>query len=116
MPQEMCDKDFEDVLDALELFWESEVPRTGEPNAIGWASWDANGRPEARPSPFSKPLPPPSSHPDRYTRWALNEASGDRLHPLPSRSFDNPDDDDPYATILFSDVRPLLVEFRSPGV
>lgn len=113
MPRQMHNDDFEDKLDALEAFWESELPRTGEPGATGWASWEASGRPEPT-APSSHTASPKSSHADPYTRWAANELLGDRWQTLSARSFD--DVDDPYATILFSDIRPLLVELLSPGV
>lgn len=101
---------FDDVLDRLESFWESEVPRIGEMNATGWAAWEANGHPEAIPIPSRAASR--SAVEDPYARWALEELQVNRM---PLRSFDDEAADDPYATILFSDVRPLLVNFTYPG-
>ncbi|KAH8102508.1 NRDE-2, necessary for RNA interference-domain-containing protein [Cristinia sonorae] len=114
MPSNMVDMDFDDILDALELFWESEVPRLGEPEAKGWANWEASGRPEAESSSSSVIRPAASTHTDPYIRWTLDELNEDRSRPLPTRSFDLQNESDPYATVLFSDIRPLLVELHTP--
>ena len=41
VPDQLGNKSFEERLDAMEEYWESEVPRLGEPEASGWAVWDA---------------------------------------------------------------------------
>ncbi|KAH9947908.1 NRDE-2, necessary for RNA interference-domain-containing protein [Amylocystis lapponica] len=103
-------------LDALEEFWEAEVPRIGEVGATGWAKWEASGRPLYIPE-SSVPIAADStiSDADPYTRWAAAETLADQTHQLPTRTLSSgADESDPYATILFSDLRPLLFLVRSP--
>lgn len=99
------------TLDALEEFWEAEAPRIGESNARGWAVWDASkdGHPSAPPTTKTT-----SSGPiimDPYSRWAAGEIQRDALGDFPRRTSD--EDDDPYTTILFADIRPFLFRCSS---
>ena len=100
-------------LDALEEFWESEVARVGEPDAKGWAAWFDSGKPE--PTAFPPPRKPDHdiSHMDPYIRWSAQELQDDKISILPRRSIDEDESSDPYATILFSDIRPLLFSLTS---
>ncbi|OBZ78739.1 Protein NRDE2 [Grifola frondosa] len=113
MPQSVASMPFENQLDALEEFWESEIPRVGEPNAVGWAIWVASGRPEYVPKQSAAPKTMVPESADSYCQWAAAESFADHTHQLPSRSAEEGDDSDPYATILFSDVRPLLISLQS---
>lgn len=100
-------------LDALEEFWDSEIARTGEPDAQGWAAWFDSGKPE--PSTFPSPRKPEHgiSHMDPYIRWSAQESQDDRISLLPKRSVDEDDSSDPYSIIMFSDIRPLLFSLNS---
>jgi hypothetical protein len=99
----------------LEQFWESEVPRIGEPDAKGWAAWDRSGRPEyVSQTAGSTPRNHGSAETDSYRRWAIDESAADRTMDIPTRSAD--DTDDPYSTILFSDIKDLLVSLESMQV
>jgi nuclear exosome regulator NRDE2 len=100
-------------LNALEEFWDAEYPRIGEPSARGWNTWVREGKPEQR-------LPILSQQPafedadtvnDDYTRWGVDEARCDATSIMPKYADDA--GDDPYATVLFSDVRHLLVEITT---
>lgn len=87
----------------FETFWDAEVPRLGEDGAKGWANWTDSE--EASPS-----LPAPvhdNAGSDPYTRWAEAELAGDRGIVLAHRKRED-DDADPYATVLLSDISPLL--------
>lgn len=112
-PQELINAPFSTVLDRLETFWESEVPRAGEPNASGWTAWEAAGCLDSMPGP-SRITPRAAKVADLYARWAAEESTKDSNFQLPTRSFE--EDDDPYSTILFSDLRPLLVNLTYSGV
>lgn len=100
---------------ALEEFWESEVPRMGEAHATGWATWLAAGQPEYNPPATSqKPsVPTPSTSSDPLRRWAQQETYADFTHRLPSRSTDPEAEEDPYATVLFTDIQPFLCSLTS---
>jgi hypothetical protein len=96
---------FDAIMSEFELFWDAEVPRLGEAGANGWASWDSSVGDS--PSP-SAPLTPPdiSGQHDPYVQWGGTETWHDRTAHLSIRGLD--DADDPYSTVLFADVRPLL--------
>ncbi|GJE85747.1 NRDE-2, necessary for RNA interference-domain-containing protein [Phanerochaete sordida] len=113
-PSELVGAPFNTALDRLELFWESEVPRTGELHATGWADWESSGSPEAVPGPSRRTTRLPGIA-EPYVRWASEERLEDSSLPFPARSFDNESSDDPYATILFNDLRPLLFELTFGG-
>lgn len=90
----------------------------GEAGAKGWAAWVTSGRPDSDPSlhPTTNPPTPPSLTPaDPYSRWWREETTADRAQRMPARSSasDADADADPYATILFSDIRPLLLSLHS---
>lgn len=101
-------------LDALEEFWEAEPLRMGESGAHGWSAWVHEGKPEPSVSQFSQQ--PSAIHfdtvGDPYTRWAANEARCNTSSSMPKRA--DYAGDDPYATVLFSDVRPLLIDISVP--
>lgn len=112
MPQSLIGQSPEARLNSLEEFWESEHPRFGESGAKGWGSWVASGNPEY----VCTPLPPPSLVPslsvsDSFQRWAAGESGSDLQLTMPTRSTD--ETDDPYSTVLFSDIRRLLVPLET---
>ncbi|KAI0673451.1 NRDE-2, necessary for RNA interference-domain-containing protein [Trametes maxima] len=114
LPPTLSSGTFENHLDSLEEFWDSEVPRMGEPSATGWAAWEASNRPEHPPPAAPGPVNPDPRIPDPYSRWAASETVADRVHALSLRTTDDDENADPYAVVLFSDIRPLLVNVRSP--
>ncbi|KAF5385316.1 hypothetical protein D9615_001411 [Tricholomella constricta] len=110
MPQALHGLSYETQLERLEEFWESEVPRVGEDGSRGWAAWvlsDRKERSHRSKTPVAKDL----IELDPYRQWAARETQMDEVHFLPSRSSD--DTDDPYCTILFADIRPLLIHPES---
>lgn len=111
-PQDYRSLTFDEQLEQLEQFWESEVSRVGEPSSLGWK--------------YSVGLTPAlvsvSTHDqssslriaglvDPYTRWANDEQVAERR--MPVRSGD-PAGDDPYSTILFSDIKRLIIDLVKP--
>ena len=105
---------FHIVLDRLGVFWESEAPRAGEPEALGWAAWEGAGCPDSVSGP-SRVMPRSPKVADPYVRWAAAESDQDQNLYLPARSSEECTNDDPYSVILFSDLRPLLVNLTCPG-
>nr|VWO94247.1 Pre-mRNA-splicing factor CLF1 (crooked-neck-like protein 1) [Ganoderma boninense] len=111
IPEQLHDKPFEVQLDAMEEYWDSEVPRLGEAEASGWAAWDAYRHEHTlRPSKAAAAAPDMS---DPYSKWAAAEGLADRTRAISLRSTDEDEDVDPYAVVLFSDIRPLLLCLRS---
>ena len=111
-PQHLTGASFEDQLNALEDFWDSEVPRIGEPGALGWAAWEASNRAD-QPPPTTKGTEDDIRIPDAYAKWAASETAADRAHALSLRSTDDDESADPYAVVLFSDIRPHLFPLRT---
>ncbi|KAK7694898.1 hypothetical protein QCA50_002086 [Cerrena zonata] len=103
----------ESKLDALEEFWDSETTRIGEPEAKGWAAWFDSGKPEPITFPPSRKAEHDISHMDPYIRWSAQELQDDKISLLPRRTVDEDEGSDPYSTILFSDIRPLLFSLTS---
>lgn len=112
IPEELLNKSFQEQLDAMEEYWDSEVPRLGEPEASGWAACDAS-RHEHAPRPTKSVVAAPYTS-DPYSKWATAEAHADRTRVMSHRSTDEDELADPYAIVLFSDIRPLLLCLRSP--
>ena len=112
MPSQLSDQSLDDQLDVLEEFWDSDVPRLGEPGASGWAAWEASGRPEQPPPPAKRGEAEPRG-PDPYSKWAASETLADRVRTLSLRSADDDENADPYAVVLLSDVRPFLLPLRT---
>lgn len=98
----------------MEDFWESDVPRVGESGAKGWAAWASSGQPEHVPVlSSSSNVMKDQEISDPYRQWAVQELYADRTSFLPIHSTDE-SDPDPYGTVLFSDIRPLLLAIQSP--
>ena len=102
---------FETQLDELEEFWESEVPRLGERAAPGWASWYLSKASQPLAPSLQRVQPTLVSDLDLYRQWANQELESDRKACLPLRS--DAEAADPYSTVLFSDIRPLMLNIKS---
>ncbi|KAG6818044.1 hypothetical protein H0H87_009199 [Tephrocybe sp. NHM501043] len=112
IPQAIHGLPHETQLDHLENFWESEVPRVGEVGSRGWVTWASGHREDEVGALGAKSdTGEHISELDPYRQWAAQEIHVDQTGFLPSRSSD--DTDDPYSTILFSDIRPLLIPLAS---
>jgi hypothetical protein len=101
------------LLESLEEFWDAEQPRLGEEGARGWHAWSPSSPVAA--SPTKAHSPPELNVTDLYERWSVSETWHDRHAQLPARDANGDEADaDPYSTVLFSDIRPLLVPLSSP--
>ncbi|ESK97958.1 hypothetical protein Moror_896 [Moniliophthora roreri MCA 2997] len=110
IPQSMHGLPFGDILDAFEKFWDSEVPRVGETESKGWAVWHSRRYENlAAGSAPSGVIDQPDLDP--YRQWGISETLTDRARRWPLRTTD--ESDDPYATVLFSDIRPILVSLEN---
>ncbi|KAF9527838.1 NRDE-2, necessary for RNA interference-domain-containing protein [Crepidotus variabilis] len=111
-PPNILDASFQTKLDSLEEFWDSEVPRTGEENALGWSFWAStqpNNDLQTAPPTSLLPTAPPDLDP--YRQWAAQEIIFDTKATMPSRS--DAETADPYSMVLFADIRRLLVDIKS---
>lgn len=108
VPEEVENTTFEDQLNSLEDFWENEAPRVGEPFAKGWKnSRLATEAIEA----FEAAKIGENDSSDPYEIWHYQEKESDRRLFMPTRTSNM--NDDPYSTVLFTDVRPFLFSLRS---
>ncbi|KAJ7038329.1 NRDE-2, necessary for RNA interference-domain-containing protein [Mycena alexandri] len=113
IPQALYGLPLQHRLDSLEEFWEAECPRLGDAGAQGWDSYFSSKRPSAPPP--SQPNPPPIEDLDPFRKFSFSESLADRTLFLPRRSTDIEADSDPYSTILFSDIREVLLNLDSPA-
>ncbi|CED84838.1 Uncharacterized conserved protein [Phaffia rhodozyma] len=116
-PSHLQTQTFQQKLDALATFWDSEAPRFGESSSVGWAH-----------TPSSPPLPPPSPSPpsplpafdssqDSFIRWSTAENLASSSSYISARLEDPPwqitqdttDEADPFKPVLFQDIRSFLV-------
>lgn len=110
----------EDALNDLEMFWDAEAPRIGEGGSLGWK----NTADDALPpdglgqgiDSFSQPTLNGDGDVDPFEKWAQSErrASTSRRRPSRTSNVAEDDEDDPYSTILFSDIRSMLFVVSSP--
>jgi len=108
IPLELLKVPFNTRLGKLEEFWDSEAPRLGEDGARGWKIWYSSKPNQVPPSTPSLPSCRPDLDP--FRNWAKQEDLLDSRILLPSRS--DSDTPDPHSTVLFSDIRPLLLDIR----
>lgn len=120
LPSALAAATFGAQLDALEEFWESEVPRFGEPDAQGWASWHtsassavSSSTPDMSVESGAADFMLETESGDPFIRWATAELYADNTKLLAKRTTDPEAEDDPYAIILFSDLRQLLVPLHT---
>ena len=103
----------EATVSMFEQFWDSEVPRIGEEGAEGWASFfQRQGKP---PQPRSEPVDGLDHSKDHWRLWLASERRLNLLSRTPARTTDDIEVNDPYRIILFSDIRPFLIDPPSPA-
>lgn len=101
-------------LDALEEFWEAEIPRVGDRNAKGWRASKAA---LAMPSQSDKMetttnLVEHRNVTNLFSKWCYHEAESDKTCILPRKTADM-DHEDPYTIVLFADIRPFMISLRT---
>ncbi|KAG2755539.1 hypothetical protein P692DRAFT_20815112 [Suillus brevipes Sb2] len=117
VPQSLYGLPLESQLESLEEFWESEVPRVGEPGAKGWGDWISCSKPNNPGSPL-KAVPQmdvDNQSKDPYVQWHHDESRADCTSRVPARSVDAKSESDPYATVLLSDIKALLLPLHTEG-
>ncbi|QPC74242.1 hypothetical protein HYE68_004994 [Fusarium pseudograminearum] len=96
------------ALESLRDFWESEVPRIGEPEAQGWAKFVEDDGMGDAPEPLPDNKLPEDQSRDDYKRWVSLESSQAEKARLPARTMDEGTEEDPFRVVMFSDIEPLL--------
>lgn len=104
------------ALDDLEIFWDSEAARFGEAGSKGWRNNGDEALPPEAPT-LQKDLPNDSgAEHDPFLMWYTKESQASSGRQFPGRTTDAipVEEEDPYSTILFSDIRKLLFFVSSP--
>ncbi|KAA8893364.1 NRDE-2, necessary for RNA interference-domain-containing protein [Sphaerosporella brunnea] len=110
-------QELETLLGHLEKFWDSEVPRIGEDNALGWASFVAAGEIGDSPDALKDDFQPlPLNPEDPFGSWADAEVEWSKKTGMPARTIDEVEEDDPYRVVLFADIKDFLFYFSSENV
>lgn len=107
------------LLQSLEEFWESEVPRLGDDGAQGWDRWQGEARVDAETAENDVAEIERSTDSDPFSRWFHDETAADRcIRPgkASTLSMAAEEDDDPYRIVLFDDIRPFLFVIRNAEV
>ena len=98
----------EATVSIFEKFWDSEVPRIGEAGAEGWALFfQKQGEP---PQPRAETADGLEDSKDLWKSWVASEQRHSLLSRNPARTIDDTEENDPYRIILFSDIRPFLID------
>ncbi|KAI5305786.1 snoRNA-binding rRNA-processing protein utp10 [Ascosphaera pollenicola] len=109
-PKSLSSHDMSAAVASFNTFWDSEVPRIGEPGAKGWDS--SAGTKPAAPQADEAPLAINPHSP--FESWEHAEWNQMRASFLPARTLDETQEDDPYRVILSSDTEKLLADFTGP--
>ncbi|ATY64484.1 hypothetical protein A9K55_004669 [Cordyceps militaris] len=105
----------EHVPDSFQEFWESEVPRIGEPGANGWKHYVATGGQDEPPEPLPDPsMPAAAQSKDAFRAWSQLEVEHANAAKLPARTMDGDTEDDPFRVVTYTDIEPFLFMMPLP--
>ena len=99
------------TISMFESFWDSEVPRVGEEDAEGWANYCRKQC--GSPRPIIEARNVVKGGQDSWKSWIAAERRQGLLARKPARTIYDVEEDDPYRVILFSDIRPFLIDSPS---
>lgn len=105
-PQRSVIDDSTTLLNLFETFWESEVPRFGEPGSQGWWNYSSESalphedQAEAHEQILSTSQP--------FSSFATLERNASDTFRFPGRSIDEEDTEDPFHIVFFSDIKDVL--------
>lgn len=103
-PADLAKSTLDTLIDAFDEFWESEVPRLGEPGARGWLS-SQHGEPLEAVLDVPEPI---NSSSNPFETFHVREVDARERFRHPMRTADDTGDDDPFHIVLFSDMKPVL--------
>ena len=98
----------EATVSMFEDFWDGEVPRIGEEGAEGWGSFSQ--KPGKPPHPGMETADDLEDSKNPWKSWLASERRHSLLSRNPARTIDDIEGNDPYRIILFSDIRPFLID------
>ncbi|KAL9095082.1 MAG: hypothetical protein Q9165_002685 [Trypethelium subeluteriae] len=95
-----------DLMKSFEEFWDEEVPRFGEPDACGWCNFHESGGSSRNPA--TSHVDPSINPGGSWKSFAEMEKRLMHILREPGRTSEEIGSDDPYHTILSSDILPYL--------
>lgn len=101
---------------SFQEYWESEIPRLGEDNWRGWATFVTDVAAQEPPDPsVSNPPAPPTTR-DGYKAWHTIEYYSAQNATVPARTLDEGAEDDPFRVVMFTDFQDILLYFPTEMV
>ncbi|MCJ1284860.1 hypothetical protein MMC26_004197 [Xylographa opegraphella] len=104
---------FEKLRISFEDFWESEVPRIGEENSVGWVNYSSHGGQPAEPKKDQNI--PSGSQISLIKDWPKLEDTCKIQSQQPARTTDDTGENDPYRVVLFSDIKEFAFDVPVSG-
>ncbi|KAI0196460.1 DUF1740-domain-containing protein [Astrocystis sublimbata] len=102
----------EEIPSSFQDYWESEIPRLGEENWRGWATFvTADDAEQEPPDPKVSVPPAPPATRDGYKAWYIVEHYRAQNATTPARTLDEGAEDDPFRVVMFADFEDILVYF-----
>ncbi|EPE36129.1 hypothetical protein GLAREA_05467 [Glarea lozoyensis ATCC 20868] len=95
-------------------FWETELPRVGEENALGWNHFVQQSGDIDAPGSIIDATTNELDGNGLFRSWSAAERRRHNASSLPARTLDDVAEDDPYRVILFSDVEDFMAALQ-PG-
>ncbi|RWA08011.1 hypothetical protein EKO27_g7089 [Xylaria grammica] len=100
-----------EVPPSFKEYWESEIPRLGEDDWQGWATFVNDVAAQEPPNASApEPLAPPTTR-DGYKAWFAAERQKARNAAIPARTLDEGAEDDPFRVVMFTDLQNILLYF-----
>ncbi|KAI1109733.1 DUF1740-domain-containing protein [Nemania sp. NC0429] len=109
-PSTLPQKEWE-VPSSFQEYWESEVPRLGEDNWRGWASFAAGDAAQEPSDPKAADRSVLPTTRDGYKAWHAVEQQRARNATIPARTLDEGAEDDPFRVVMFADFQNILLYF-----
>ena len=96
------------LLESLDIFWESEAPRIGEPGAKGWSAFTLDNEDTAQEAGDARPE---NVEPKSFglRTWYADEKARAAQSRRPARSLED-NGEDPYRVVLFSDIKEYILD------
>ncbi|KAF1954822.1 DUF1740-domain-containing protein [Byssothecium circinans] len=105
-PKSLLNESLKECLRSFEEFWDSEVARIGEEGAAGWEKFDQNI--SLPPPPGNEPIEAPATTATNMDDFCKQEVENESKLRYPGRTTDELGEDDPFHTVLFSDIEEFL--------